>query len=498
MSRREVLSYRSIRLRFAYYAAMLMKNYEDCDALDLAALVASGRASARELLQEAVGRARSWQAALNPISQWCIEQAEESIAHGLPKGPFSGVPFLVKDVVALAGVATWSGSRLAARLPAGNIESTIVERYRKAGLVIFAKTTTPELGIAASTETSLTGTTRNPWNLERTPGGSSGGSAAAVAARVVPMAHGSDGGGSIRTPASCCGLFGLKPTRARTPSGPFIGEGWGSLSVHHVLSRSVRDSAALLDATHGPAPGDPYCAPPFAGRFLDEVGKPAGRLRVALQFRPFTGVPVDPECRAAVEAAGVLLQRLGHAVEEAMPDASGSELASAHWILVASNIRQTVLALTGGREPDLGEVDSVVQEAVDYARTLPGEAYPHALASIHRHGRRMAAFHERYDVLVSPTNARRAPLLGPQHTNTPDLASYREAIRSFSVFTSHANHSGQPAASIPLYWTADGLPVGVQFCAAFGEEGLLFRLAGQLEQAAPWAKRKPPVVSRPL
>jgi len=302
-----------------------MKSYDECDGLDLAALVTSGKASPSELLDEALKRARAVQEQLNPISQWHEEHARAAIDAGLPQGPFRGVPFLVKDLTALAGTPTWAGSRLAQKLPPAAADSTLVERYKRAGLVIFGKTTTPEFGLAPSTETTLTGSTRNPWDPARTSGGSSGGAAVAVAMRVVPIAHASDGGGSIRIPASCCGLFGMKPTRARIPSGPLVGEGWAGMSVNHVLTRSVRDSAAMLEATHGPAPGDPYCAPP-TGTFLDEVGKPPGHLRVALQERPFSGVPVDAECAAAVESALKLLQELGHHVEPAMPEADWAEL----------------------------------------------------------------------------------------------------------------------------------------------------------------------------
>lgn len=475
-----------------------MKSYDECDGIDLAALVAARAASPSELLDEAVARARSVQEPLNTISQFLVDRAREEIDRGLPAGPFHGVPFLLKDIVPLAGTPTWSGSRLASKAPPAETSSTLVERFQRAGLVIFAKTTTPELGIAASTETSLTGTTRNPWDPSRTPGGSSGGSAAAVAARVVPIAHASDGGGSIRTPAACCGLFGLKPTRARTPAGPFVGEGWGSLASNHVLTRSVRDSAAMLDATHGAALGDPYWAPPVERPFLREVDRAPGKLRIALQTRPFSGVPVDDDCTAAVESAAKLLKELGHAVEPAVPEVDWPELSLAHWVLVATNLRLTVLSMNGGREPDRGELDTVVQEAVDFARSLPGEAYPKAVRAIHRHGRRMATFHETYDVLMSPTTAKPAVLLGPQHTNNPDLAAYRQAILGFAPFTSPANHSGQPSMSVPLHWTAAGVPVGVLFSAAFGNEALLFQLAGQLERARSWHGRRPKVMSSGL
>jgi amidase len=319
-----------------------------------------------------------------------------------------------------------------------------------------------------------------------------------VAARIVPIAHASDGGGSIRTPAACCGLFGLKPTRARTPAGPFAGEGWGSLASNHVLTRSVRDSAAMLDATHGAAPGDPYWAPPVERSFLQEVSRASGTLRIALQTKPFSGVPVDDDCTTAVESAARLLEELGHNVELAVPEVDWPDLSLAHWILVATNLRLNVLSMNGGREPDRGELDTVVQEAVDFARTLPGEAYPRAVRAIHRHGRRMATFHETYDILMSPTTARPAVLLGPQHTNNPDLKAYREAILGFAPFTSPANHSGQPSMSVPLHWTASGIPVGVLFSAAFGNEALLFQLAGQLEQARSWHARRPKVTSLPF
>jgi len=470
-----------------------MKSYDECDGLDLAGLVASGKASPRELLDEAIRRARAVQERLNPISQWHEEHARAAIDAGLPDGPFRAVPLLLKDLTALKGTPTWSGSRLGQKQPAAAIDATLVERYKRAGLVIFGKTTTPELGIAPSTETTLTGSTRNPWDPSRTAGGSSGGATAAVAARVVPIAHASDGGGSIRIPASCCGVFGMKPTRARNPSGPLAGEGWGGMSVNHVVTRSVRDSAAILDATHGPAPGDPYFAPPFAGKFLDEVGKPPKKLRVALQLRPFSGVAVDPECVAAAESAAKLMEELGHSVEPAMPEVNWTELSDGSWVVIASNVRLAVLLMNGGAEPARGVVDRVVQEAVDFARTLPGDAYPMGMRAIHRFGRLMAGFHEKYDVLLSPTLAKPPLPLGALHTDNLDLAAWREALLSFMPFTAPWNMSGQPSMSVPLHWTAAGLPVGVMFTAAFGEDALLFRLAGQLEAARPWAGRVPAV-----
>ena len=287
---------------------LTFEDYRRYDAIALTDLVARGEVSPTELLNSAIARRNVIDPQINALSQRHDDEARRAIADGLPDGPLKGVPFLLKDVsVQMAGTVTSNCSKLFADVVATQ-DSTIVERYRQAGLVIFGKTNTPEMGLAASTETAMYGVTRNPWNLQRTAGGSSGGAAAAVSAGIVPAAMGSDGGGSIRIPASCCGLFGLKPTRARTPMGPMVGEGWGSMGAVHVLTRSVRDSAAFLDATQGPAPGDPYAAPPLTRAFRDELGAPTGRLRVALQLAPLSGTPVDSECIAAARDAAHLME----------------------------------------------------------------------------------------------------------------------------------------------------------------------------------------------
>lgn len=472
---------------------MSITDYAQHDATALAALVAKGEASAGELLEVAIAAAEAVDPAINALSQKLYDHGRQAIARGLPDGPFRGVPFLLKDAGAdLEGTPTTNGARLLADRVA-QADSTLVARYKAAGLVIFGKTTTPEFSLAASTESSFCGTTRNPWDLSRTAGGSSGGAAAAVAAGIVPAAHGSDGGGSIRIPASCCGLFGLKPTRARVPAGPPAGEGWGSLSVAHVLTRSVRDSAALLDATQGMAAGDPYCAPARERPYLQEVATPPGRLRIAVQTRPLSGVPVAPECLAATEAAARLLETLGHHVESVQPPGDADELGHALWVLVASNVSRALRAIGqgSGRPVTQADVDAVTWNAVEFTRTLDGEAYPEALLTIHAQGRRMAEFLGRYDVILSPTLAQVAVPLGTQRTDTADLAAYSRALAHFSPFTQLFNITGQPAMSVPLHWTEDGLPVGVMFAAGFGREDILFRLAGRLEQAHPWAHRRP-------
>ncbi|MCC5970144.1 MAG: amidase [Pararhodobacter sp.] len=471
----------------------MIPTYTEHDALALAELVRHGEVSPLELLETAIALAEAANPALNFLSQRLYDFGRIAIAQGLPEGPFRGVPFLLKDASGdLEGTPTMNGARLLRNHRAG-ADSTLVARYRAAGLVIFGKTTAPEFSLAASTESSMHGQTANPWAPERSTGGSSGGSAAAVAARVVPAAHASDGGGSIRIPASCCGLFGLKPTRARVPHGPPVGEGWGSLSCAHVLTRSVRDSAAFLDATHGAAPGDPYAAPTPARPYMNELGRDPGKLRIALQLRPLSGVALDPDCREAALSAARLLESLGHHVEEAMPPGNADELGRALWVLVASNVSRSLNAIgaTRGRPVTRDEVDATTWNAVDFSRSLRIEDYPEALLSIHTQGRRMAAFHDSFDLLLSPTLAKPPVPLGEQRTDTDDLEAYGIALASFSPYTQLANMTGQPSMSLPLHRNAADLPIGVMMTAPFGREDLLFRIAAQIETAQPWSLGKP-------
>ncbi len=469
-------------------------DYRRHDAHGLADLVRRGETSADELLETAIARLESVDPWFHAVTQRHDELARRTIRAGLPAGPLRGVPFLLKDVsVALAGTRTSNGSRLFADAIAG-ADSTLVERYKHAGLVIFGKTNTPEMGLAASTETALHGTTPNPWDLGRTAGGSSGGAAAAVASGIVPAAQGSDGGGSIRIPASCCGIFGLKPTRARTPLGPAVGESWGSMGVVHALTRSVRDSAALLDASHGAAPGDPYAAPAVARPYLDEVARPPGRLRIALQVAPLSGSPVDSECIDAVGDAAALLADLGHHVEEAALPGSAEALGVASWALVATGVCATLRrrAAVLGRPLREDDVEPVTWRAVRHGESLSAVQHADALLEIHRQGRLMAAFHERYDLVLSPTLGQAPVALGPQRMANPDGAEYGAALRRFTPFCSVFNMTGEPSMSVPLYWSDGRLPIGVMLSAAFGREDVLFRLAGQLEQARPWFDRLPP------
>ena len=471
---------------------MNAKDYMGHDALGLAELVRRGEVDATELLDAAIARSDALHPTLNAVVTRLDDAARAGIAAGLPAGPLRGVPFLVKELVAsVAGAATTAASRLFA----GNVaahDSEVVARFRRAGLVIFGKTNSPEFGLSPSTESHLYGVTRNPWRLDRSPGGSSGGSAAAVAAGIVPVAHATDGGGSIRIPASCCGLFGLKPTRARITAGPEGGEGLSGLATQHVVSRSVRDSAALLDATCGPLPGDPYSAPPPSRRYLDEVGADPGVLRIAFARRAPSGVAVATECVAAVDAAARLCESLGHRVEEASPECDWAGLTRDFVRVFSANVMANIARATGGALPERGVVEPLTHALAERGRALSATEFVLALHNLHRQARAIAGFFERHDAWLTPTLASPPLPIGWFEIDSPDVDRWIERLTAFLPFTYPFNVTGQPAASIPLHWSDAGLPIGVQFAARYGDEALLFRLAAQLEQARPWFGRRPP------
>ncbi len=468
--------------------------YEDFDALGLAALVAKREVTAEEVLEAAIARTEARNPAINAVINTMYDEAQRTIAAGLPPGPLSGAPFMLKDLYALySGTPVSNGSNLFDGFVADH-DLTLVARMRSAGLVVMGKTNTPEFGLNAATEPVVHGATRNPWNTERSAGGSSGGAAAAVAAGMLPMAHATDGGGSIRIPAANCGLFGLKPTRGRNPAGPDVGEGWSGLACGHVVSRSVRDSAALLDAVAGPAPGDPYLAPPLARPLVEEVGADPGRLRIGLLTTAPSGVPVDPECVAAAEAAGRLCEELGHVVEEAAPDISMEAVLKALRNIIASNVRMVMdLRLRAlGREQREGDVEAITALWAEEGRRMSGADYARAVLAIHTTGRRFGQFFEDYDLLISPTLAQPPLPLGAIDMMWDDLDRYYEALGNHIQFTPQFNASGCPAATLPLHWTADGLPVGVQLGARLGDEATLIRISSQIEAARPWWDRRPP------
>lgn len=471
----------------------MFTEYPDHDAISLRQLVERGEVSASDLLEAAIARAGEVNPALNAIVTPMYEQARE-VAASTPTGPLGGVPFLIKDLVYVKDVRCSFGSRLWADFVPDH-DADIVTRYREAGLVIFGKTNTPEVGLAATTEPVFLGACHNPWNTGLTPGGSSGGAAAAVAGGIVPCAHASDGGGSIRIPASCCGLVGLKPTRARTPLGPDVGEGWGSMATGHAVTRSVRDSAALLDATHGPAPGDPYCAPAFDGSYLEQHKAAPGKLRIAIDLRPINDSQVHPDCIAAVRHAASLCESLGHHVEEVTLDYDRESMALATGALVMANVRNNILmrAEALGIEPTNEFVEELTLRSVGVGGEISGEIYARSINTIHAMTRWIERFFTRYDLILSPTLVCPPPPLGYMDTNSTDAETYARHFNEFWGFTSLYNGTGNPAISLPLYWTKDNLPVGVQFASKFGDELLLLKVARQLEEAEPWFHKRPEV-----
>jgi amidase/6-aminohexanoate-cyclic-dimer hydrolase len=465
--------------------------YRNYDATALAELVRTKKVTPQELLDAALARSKEVNGKLNAIVLDHEDVARKAIKDGLPQGPFTGVPYLLKDLgQQLKGTITTGGSQLL-RESVATADTTYVERCKQAGLVIFGKTHSPEFGLSPSSESRLWGATRNPWDTSRIAGGSSGGAAAAVAAGIVPVAHATDGGGSIRIPASCCGLFGLKPTRARTPFGPKRGEGWGGLSIGHVVSRTVRDSAAFLDATMGAAPGDPYGVAPPARAYLEETKAKPDKLRIAVSTTPAFPGDVDPDCLHAVHEAARLCASLGHEVEEATPQFDAMEIMTAQGIVISANVAFTVdeAAAAQGRAARPEDVEHATWFRVERARATDSAAYAKSMNTLHYAGRTFAAFMEKYDVILQPVMSKPPLPVGVLDMGRQDLeAMYREMI-AFIPYTGIYNITGQPSMSMPLNWNAAGLPIGTMFTARFGDEATLFRLAAQLEQAKPWNDR---------
>ncbi len=464
------------------------------DATALAALVRRGEVTPLELVDAAIDRIERINPQLNAVITPMFAEARATAASELPDGPFRGVPFLLKDLLAAykGTRMTCGSSYLRDFIP--NHDSELVARHKRAGLIVTGKTNTPELGIMPTTEPRLFGATRNPWDPTRTPGGSSGGSAAAVAAGLVPMAHANDGGGSIRIPASCCGLFGLKPTRARNPVGPDFGDMFGGLVAEHAVTRSVRDSAALLDATSGPAIGDPYAAPPPSGPFLDEVGAPPGRLRIGFITSSPVGVPIHPDCIAAVEDAAKLCEQLGHHIEEtALTMINGEMLTNAFMTIWAAGNAWMVdsFSYAVGRKHDALELEPATQALIDMGRRRTAPDYLLAVQMLQVYSRRVAALFQDFDVLLTPTLGEPPVPLGTFDSTADEPMKGMQRSVAFVPFTPLFNATGQPAMSVPLYWNAEGLPVGTHFVGRFGDEATLFRLAAQFEAACPWSDRRP-------
>ncbi|MDH5589297.1 MAG: amidase [Gemmatimonadota bacterium] len=499
---------------------MTHDEYLALDGMAMADLIRRGETTSRELVDLALARIERLNPEVNAVVHLMDEEARAAATTASPDSPFAGVPFLLKDLMSeAAGHPITSGSRLLRDyVPAADTE--LVARYRRAGMIPVGKTNAPEFGLTPFTEPALFGPCRNPWDTSRTPGGSSGGSASAVASGMVPLAGGGDGGGSIRIPASCCGLFGLKPTRGRVPTGPRQGQVWRGAVVEHVLTRSVRDSAAMLDATQGADPGAPYEIAPPARPYLEECAQDPTPLRVAVSTAPMLGSAVSRDAVAAVEEAARLLEQLGHTVVEAAPPVEREAFARGFLTVVAcelgSDIHDAEAAL--GRRARRRDVEPTAWALHLLSGAISAVEYADALRYLERASRRIGAFFQDFDLLLTPTLSTPPARIG-ELAPTPRedrllrtlgaLGSGRlfKAARlldevagnafEFTPWTPVFNITGQPAMSLPLHWNAEGLPIGVHFVGHFGREDVLFRLAGQLEGARPWFDRLPELARRP-
>ena len=469
------------------------KEYGKHDAVGLADVLRKREVSETQVLEEALGRMRAMQPTLNAVTCDMESFARRAIADGLADGPFRGVPFMLKDLhVLYDGAPTHNGSNFYKDNIADH-DTEIVTRFKKAGLVTIAKTNSPEFGLCASTEPVSHGAAPNPWDLTRSGGGSSGGSATAVAAGVLPAAHATDGGGSIRIPASCCGLVGLKTTRGLNPTGP---DALDSIqSIGHVVSRTVRDTAHILDCTAGPEFGAPNLTMVPARPFAEEIKIEPGKLRIGLSKRVHAGDTLDPACAEGVDKAAKLLESLGHVVEEAEPDISLDFIAE-FWRMNAAVGAHVVLSRREaalGRKMTEADVEPVTWATYQQGAAVSAVDFSKSIQEMQLMGRRLAAFHLDYDLLLTPTLALRPVKLGYLAMTNPDADDYYDKLFRYISFTPQQNLSGQPAITLPLHWSDDGLPIGIQLAARFGDDATLLRVAAQLERAAPWAGRVPPV-----
>ncbi len=488
-----------------------LPEYDDLDATGLAAVIAAGEVSPAEALDAALARVDARNPALNAVVLDLRERARSRVAD-LPDGPLRGVPFLLKDLkAALAGTPTTGSSKLFADKVAER-SSVNVERYEAAGLQIVGKTNTPEFGIMGVTEPALRGPCRNPWNLDHTPGGSSGGASAAVAARIVPVAHGGDGGGSIRIPASTTGLFGLKPTRGRVTMAPFMGDAWGGYVQEHVLARSVRDSALLLDVVAGPTPGEPYGIAPPERPFADEVGRDPGKLRIAFTRDALYGPSQHADCVAAVDDAAALLRSLGHDVIEGCPPFPMEDLVRAYFVQVAAGVAYYCeeAGRHAGKRPRAADFEPATWLLALIGWKSTAADLERSRQTVQQAARGVADWFADVDVFVTSTLARPPVRIGELLPTSSERAQMR-ALRTLPIKalldvaldkmgsgklaatpnTQLFNQTGQPGVSVPLWWNSAGLPIGVQLVSRFGDEATLFRLGAQLEAARPWADRRP-------
>ncbi len=474
--------------------------FDSLDMTGLADVVKSREITPEMLLEAAITRCERVNARLNAVVLRFDETARARIAASLPEGPFHGVPFLLKDLgIEAQEYPAHNGSNLLRNTIYAR-DSALFSRLAASGLVVFGRTAAPEGGIGAATEAAVYGgPTRNPWNAERTPGGSSGGSGAAVAAGVIPGAHGSDGGGSVRIPASNCGLFGFKATRARLPDGPYAGEGWAGMATDGFLTRSVRDQAMLLDVAAGPDLGAPYAAPPLKGTFRASCDASPDSMRIALCVNSLTGEAVHADCQTAARDAARLLEDMGHRVEEIERLPADTDAMMLAWCkIVACGTALWIDTKLEKLDRPLadGDVEPLAASARAYAQSLSGADYLAAVEEVHAYGREVAAFFETFDVLLTPTMAEPPARIGRFAHARADYLDYRmgpDGVFAYSPYTAAFNATGQPAASIPLYWSDAGLPIGVHLATRFGADLELMSLCADLERARSWAHRRPPI-----
>jgi len=472
------------RLYSDAYDTMKAYEYKELDAVDLANLINDRQVTPAELLALAQELTELKNEALNAIVQTFWELADKQL-NELTNGPFAGIPFLIKNLnQQVSGTVTTNSSKLFLN-ELSDQDTTLVSRYKSAGLAIFGKTNTPEFGLATTTEPQLHGPTKNPWNLLHSTGGSSGGAAAAVASGIVPMANASDGGGSIRIPASCCGLFGLKPTRGRVPIGPFAMEGWGGLSTSHAITKSVRDSALLLDFTQGPELGSPYHAPTTDSSFFETHAIEPGKCRIALCLETFNGAPYDPQVVEITKKAAKNLENLGHTIEETKLSISPELVRSAHGIIAVSHIGSTVKKMAKKLNQVITEehLEKVTWNNYLSAQEISGADYAGAIGDIHQMGRIVSEFFTDFDLILSPSLACAPPRIGALDTMSEDTDRYLSLLYQMIGYTSLFNDTGHPACSLPLGLNSEGLPIGSQLVASFGNEKLLFQIANQVEKA---------------
>lgn len=468
--------------------------YAEWDGVELAQRVACNDISAPEVLDLAYRIIDEFDPLINAFVALEKELAyrhAEDVGHG----PLAGVPIAMKDCVGLVRNATRDfGSRLSAGTSV-DIDEEVVVRFLRAGLVPTGTTNVPEFSSSVTTESVRHGPCRNPWDTARSTGGSSGGAAAAVAYGAVPIAYGNDAAGSIRVPASCCGLFGFKPSRGRVPTGPEYSEFWFGLMVHHVITRSVRDSALVLDVTEGIDAGAPYGVPDKTGNFVDCVSREPGRLRIAVSDGSRQGHAVSPECRAALEATATLLIDLGHEVVEAAPDYSGEELVDCVTTFLQVSLAQEIpaAATASGRNIGPETVESCNLALMQRGNAVSGVQLANAIDYRNRLGRRLGRFLEDYDVLLTPTLASEPLELGVLDADMSDVDNFLDRLWGYCPFTPLANVAGIPSMSLPLYWSASALPIGTMITGPLASEAMLFSLAGQLERAHPWKDRHPPL-----